>query len=180
MKVHRTFSTAAGTEDRIDRRAAETATGELLCRGVDDHITGNSRALLLRNAGFVMRWCHRDHTFPTSQSIGYSLPSRPKALMYRRPHSESKKRVHVEVPDRGTAIAVGNQLRPWLPILLALTANSAFYDGADTGYASWRSVLWSRWPSTGPPPILASQAHYDEMVAQMRGVEAILDDGMVQ
>ncbi|MFC8178799.1 glutamate--cysteine ligase [Rhodococcus sp. NPDC057297] len=87
--------------------------------------------------------------------------------------------VHIEVPDRGTAIAVGNHLRPWLPLLLALTANSAFYDGADTGYASWRSVLWSRWPSAGPPPMLASEMQYDEVVAQMRGVGAILDDGMV-
>ncbi|MDJ0394226.1 glutamate--cysteine ligase [Rhodococcus sp. G-MC3] len=87
--------------------------------------------------------------------------------------------VHVEVSDRATAIAVGNHLRPWLPILLALTANSAFYDGVDTGYASWRSVLWSRWPSAGPPPLLTSETHYDQTVDQMRDIGAILDDAMV-
>lgn len=87
--------------------------------------------------------------------------------------------VHIEVADRATAIAVGNHLRPWLPILLASTANSAFYDGAHTGYAPWRSVLWSRWPSAGPPPLLTSEAHYDDVVGRMRGVGAILDDAMV-
>ena len=75
--------------------------------------------------------------------------------------------VHVEVPDRESAIAVSNRLRPWLPLLLALAANSAIYRNADTGYASWRSVLWARWPSAGPPPHLDSAAHYDAVVAMM-------------
>lgn len=87
--------------------------------------------------------------------------------------------VHVGVPDRATAMHVGNHLRPWLPVLLALTANSAFYDGHDTGYASWRSVLWSRWPSAGPPPFVRSPEHYAQLLAQMKDVGAILDDGMV-
>ena len=44
--------------------------------------------------------------------------------------------VHVEVPDRAAAIHVSNWLRPWLPSLLALSANSAIYRNADSGYAS--------------------------------------------
>lgn len=87
--------------------------------------------------------------------------------------------VHVGVRDRRRAITISNFVRPWLPILLALTANSAIYDGSDTGYASWRSVLWSRWPSAGPPPFLHSESHYDELLGQLRDVGAILDDGMV-
>ena len=87
--------------------------------------------------------------------------------------------VHVEVPDRESAIAVSNRLRPWLPLLLALAANSAIYRNADTGYASWRSVLWARWPSAGPPPHLDSAAHYDAVVAMMLESGAMLDDRMV-
>lgn len=87
--------------------------------------------------------------------------------------------VHVEVPDRDTAIAVSNRLRPWLPLLLALTANSAIYRGADSGHASWRSVLWNRWPSAGPPPHLDSAEHHDAMVAMLLDAGAMLDDGMV-
>ena len=58
--------------------------------------------------------------------------------------------VHVAVPNREAAVQVSNWLRPWLPLLLALTANSAIYRNAETGYASWRSILWARWPSAGP------------------------------
>ncbi|WP_072803293.1 carboxylate-amine ligase [Rhodococcoides yunnanense] len=87
--------------------------------------------------------------------------------------------VHIAIPNRDAAVQISNHVRPWLPVLLALTANSAFYAGRDTGYASWRSVLWSRWPSAGPPPFLDSITHYDELVAQLFDVGAILDDGMV-
>jgi carboxylate-amine ligase len=87
--------------------------------------------------------------------------------------------VHVAVPDREVAVQVCNRLRPWLPNLLALSANSAIYRNADTGYASWRSILWARWPSSGPPPHLASAAEYDAEIAMMEDAGAMLDDGMV-
>jgi carboxylate-amine ligase len=87
--------------------------------------------------------------------------------------------VHVEVPDRDTAIAVSNRLRPWLPMLLALTANSAIYRNADTGHASWRSVLWARWPSAGPPPHFESADDFDAAVQMLCHTEVIRDDGMV-
>jgi glutamate---cysteine ligase / carboxylate-amine ligase len=87
--------------------------------------------------------------------------------------------VHVAVPTRELAVRVGNRLRPWLPSLLALTANSAIYRNADTGYASWRSVLWARWPSAGPPPHFDSVDEYDAVVAMMQDAGAMMDDGMV-
>ena len=68
--------------------------------------------------------------------------------------------VHVAVPDPETAVQVCNHLRPWLPVLGLLTANSPFAQGRDTGYASWRSIVWSRWPTAGPPPYFESAAHY--------------------
>ncbi|MET0455370.1 MAG: glutamate--cysteine ligase [Mycobacterium sp.] len=87
--------------------------------------------------------------------------------------------VHVAVADRELAIRVSNRLRPWLPLLLALTANSAVYRNADTGHASWRSVLWGRWPSAGPPPHFDSIDEYDALVKMMLDSGAMLDDGMV-
>jgi glutamate-cysteine ligase len=65
------------------------------------------------------------------------------------------------------AIAVSNYLRPWLPLLLALTANSTIYRNAESRYASLRSVLWAPWPSAGPPPYFESVGDYDATV-QMR------------
>ena len=87
--------------------------------------------------------------------------------------------VHVAVPDREAAIQVSNRLRPWLPLLLALTANSAVYRNADTGYASWRSILWQRWPSAGPPPHFESADEYDAVVRMLQDGGAMLDDGMI-
>lgn len=87
--------------------------------------------------------------------------------------------VHVAVPDRDAAIAVSNRIRPWLPLLLAVTANSAIYRNTDTGHASWRSVLWQRWPSAGPPPQFESADEYDAVVRMFLDTGAMLDDGMV-
>jgi carboxylate-amine ligase len=87
--------------------------------------------------------------------------------------------VHVAVPCREAAIRVSNRLRPCLPMLLALTANSAIYRNADTGYASWRRVLWERWPSAGPPPHFDSVEDFDAKVQMMRDAGAVLDDGMI-
>jgi carboxylate-amine ligase len=87
--------------------------------------------------------------------------------------------VHVGVPDRDEAAAVSNHLRPWLPVLLALTANSPIIAGRDTGYASWRHILWSRWPSAGPPPYFRSAQHYDSVVARMLENKSILDTAMI-
>jgi carboxylate-amine ligase len=87
--------------------------------------------------------------------------------------------VHVAVPSRELAVRVSNRLRPWLPLFLALTANSAVYRNTDTGYASWRSIVWARWPSAGPPPHFDSVDEYDGMVGLLRRAGAMLDGGMV-
>jgi carboxylate-amine ligase len=87
--------------------------------------------------------------------------------------------VHIAIPDRETGVRLSNHLRPWLPLLLTLTANSPFENGTDTGYCSWRYQQWSRWPSAGPPPHFDSPDHYDQIVDTMLDSGAILDRGMV-
>jgi carboxylate-amine ligase len=87
--------------------------------------------------------------------------------------------VHVAIPDRAAGLAVSNWLRPWLPVLLALTANSPFHEGADTGYASWRHIFWQHWPSAGPPPHFSSVDHYESLVDALLDTGAILDRRMV-
>lgn len=87
--------------------------------------------------------------------------------------------VHVQVPDRAAAIHVSNWLRPWLPSLLALSANSPIYRNSDSGYASWRSVLWTRWPAAGAPPFFASPDEYDGAVRMLVDTGVILDEDMI-
>lgn len=72
--------------------------------------------------------------------------------------------VHVGIPDRPTGVAVLNQLRPWLPLLVAMSGNSPFWHGRDTGFASWRTVVFGRWPVSGPPPAFTDAAEYDRRV----------------
>ncbi|AGZ45822.1 carboxylate-amine ligase [Actinoplanes friuliensis DSM 7358] len=87
--------------------------------------------------------------------------------------------VHVSVPDPETGVQILNHLRPWLPILQAATANSPLFAGRDTGYASWRSMLWERWPTVGPTPYLESHEQYETMVSDLVASGAMLDEGML-
>jgi carboxylate-amine ligase len=87
--------------------------------------------------------------------------------------------VHVSVPDPDTGVQLLNHLRPWLPILQAATANSPLFGGHDTGYASWRSMLWERWPTVGPTPYLASYEHYRTLVSDLIASGVMLDEGML-
>jgi carboxylate-amine ligase len=87
--------------------------------------------------------------------------------------------VHVGIPDPEIGVQVLNHVRPWLPILHAATANSPFARGADTGYASWRSVEWERWPSVAPTPYLESHEHYERLIRQLIASGVMLDEGML-
>lgn len=87
--------------------------------------------------------------------------------------------VHVEMPDRERAVQVSNHLRPWLPTLLALTANLPYWAGRDTGHACWRVMAWARWPVAGPPPYFESAAHYDDLVGTLLGCGALMDTGTI-
>jgi carboxylate-amine ligase len=87
--------------------------------------------------------------------------------------------VHVEMADRERAVLVSNHLRPYLPTLIALAANSPYWAERDTGYASWRTLVWSRWPVAGPPPYFTSAAHYDELVATLLAADGLVDEGTI-
>jgi carboxylate-amine ligase len=87
--------------------------------------------------------------------------------------------VHVGVSSTEEAVRAANHLRPWLPALLLLGANSPLFDGRDTGHASWRTNIWARWPGAGVPPHFRSAAEYEELVARLVAAEVVLDDHMV-
>ena len=87
--------------------------------------------------------------------------------------------VHVAVESDEEGVAVVDRIQPWLAVVLALSANSPFSDGRDTGYASYRSQLWMRWPSAGPTDAFGSAAAYHRLVESMLATGVLLDDGMV-
>lgn len=118
------------------------------------------------------------HTFPVTNTPRYQrIGSRFGMLAHEQGICGCH--VHVQVPDRAAAIHVSNWLRPWLPSLLGLSANSALYRNAETGFASWRSVLWRRWPAAGPPPFFPSIDDYDATVRMLVDTGVILDHDMI-
>ncbi|MDQ0663144.1 carboxylate-amine ligase [Arthrobacter ulcerisalmonis] len=87
--------------------------------------------------------------------------------------------IHVSVESPEEAVAVLDRIRIWLPVLIALSANSPFWHGKDSGYASYRSQVWNRWPSAGPLEILGTPDSYHQLVHEMVSTGVAMDEGMI-
>jgi glutamate---cysteine ligase / carboxylate-amine ligase len=82
--------------------------------------------------------------------------------------------VHIGLADREVALRVMNRARIWLAPLLALAANSPFWLGDDTGYASFRTLMWSRWPTSGQPQFFRSLDDYNALL------QALIQTGFIE
>jgi carboxylate-amine ligase len=87
--------------------------------------------------------------------------------------------VHVEISSDEEGVAVLDRAGPWLAILLALSANSPFWQGHDSSYASFRYQAWGRWPSSGPTEEFRTAQRYHQTLEQMMRTGTLLDTGMV-
>lgn len=92
-----------------------------------------------------------------------------------RGHEVNGLHVHVEVPDEAERVRVLNRIRGWLPLLLALSGNSPFADGLDSGFDSWRSILIRRLPSSWCPPVFRDIDDYRAHIHQLVALGAIGD-----
>lgn len=72
--------------------------------------------------------------------------------------------IHVGIEDKETLIHLMNQLRYFLPHLLALSASSPFWIGMNTGLKSYRSKVFDRFPRTNIPDTFTSWADYENLV----------------
>jgi len=70
--------------------------------------------------------------------------------------------VHVGIPDRETAIHVMNQARYFLPHIYALSVNSPFWVGQNTGLKGYRLKVFERFPRTGIPDAFESLSEYED------------------
>ncbi len=87
--------------------------------------------------------------------------------------------VHVSVESDEEGVAVLDRIRVWLPVLLALSANSPYWQGRDSGYASYRSQVMGRWPTAGPEDVFGSAEAYHRYVADAVATGVAVDEGMV-
>ncbi len=72
--------------------------------------------------------------------------------------------VHVAIPNREEGLDILNVARYFLPHLYALSTNSPFWEGRDTGFKSYRSKVFDKFPRTGIPPFFNSIQEYDKFV----------------
>ncbi|QXI26320.1 carboxylate-amine ligase [Pseudomonas vanderleydeniana] len=84
--------------------------------------------------------------------------------------------VHAQVPLGIDRIGVMNEVLPWLPLLLALSASSPFWQGHHSGYCSYRQVACDEWPRMGAPEYLRDERAYRHYRLQMRRMGALRGD----
>ncbi|MFI8962584.1 glutamate--cysteine ligase [Streptomyces sp. NPDC053493] len=87
--------------------------------------------------------------------------------------------VHVAVASDEEGVGVLDRIRPWLYLLTAISANSPFWQGRDSGYGSYRSRVWNRWPSAGPYELFGSAERYHDRVRAMVATGVLCDPGMI-
>jgi glutamate---cysteine ligase / carboxylate-amine ligase len=87
--------------------------------------------------------------------------------------------VHVALPRRADPARLLGEVRWLTPMLVALSASSPFFQEADTGYASYRSIIHRRYPLSGPPPSLRTNADYDRLLRLLTDGGMIPDTGTV-
>jgi carboxylate-amine ligase len=87
--------------------------------------------------------------------------------------------IHVSVGSDDEAVAAVDRLQQWLPTIRAFSANSPYWQDRDTDYASYRSVLWQRWPTAGPTQPFGSMADYRDTVERLIRGGVALDEAAI-
>jgi len=168
----------------LQREQIETDTRP--CASLDDLVTQ-----LVERRGAAGRAAHRIGAEVAALATS-PLPIRPSVTLDERYVRMSELyamtaqeqltcgcHVHISIDSEEEGVAVLDRIRPWLPPLVALTANSPFWQGRDTGYSSYRRQVWGRWPSSGPTELFGTPQAYHETVDAMLRTGTLLDEGMV-
>ncbi|MFG2881424.1 glutamate--cysteine ligase [Streptomyces sp. NPDC048297] len=119
-----------------------------------------------------------------TQSVPVTDSPRYRAMQRQAPQLVAEQlvngmHIHAAVPDRPTGVQVLNRIRPWLPVLTAMAANSPLWEGEDTGFATWRTLIYDRWPVSGVPPYFADDIDYDRRIRHLLDTGVITDTGQL-
>ncbi len=175
---------ALGERVQPEFHASQIEIATPVCRTLDD-----VRVQLVRARAALKKSAERDGnqiaaaaTHPFSKAREQPVTDKPR---YRDMADEYRQladelvifgcHVHVGMADPDDALQVLSRARNWLAPLLALSASSPFWGGVDTGYASYRTELWVRWPMAGPPLAFESRAEHDQLVDDLVATGSISD-----
>ncbi|TLM71686.1 glutamate--cysteine ligase [Pseudarthrobacter sp. NamB4] len=84
---------------------------------------------------------------------------------------------YIESPEEG--VAVLDRIRDKLAVLTALSANSPFWNSVPTGFESYRTQAWNRWPTSGPAGVYGTHPAYRRVVTRLLDSGVMLDEGML-
>ena len=179
---------AEGEQAHQELQLSQVETGTPVCRSLDEvraHLSRLRRELASAAEAEGSRLV-ASGTHPFSHWDEAGVTPKPAYLGLERDYQQVAREqvvcgshVHVGVEDPEQAVQVMNRMRPWLWPVLALAANSPFWLGRDTGYASFRTELWSRWPMAGIPEVFSSRAEYDAVVESLLCTGAIDDPARI-
>jgi carboxylate-amine ligase len=105
-----------------------------------------------------------------AQRNGYDVAasgSYPTSIPSARRQGVSGLHVHVGMPDAKAAFRVMETIIPWLPVVLALSANSPYFEGRDTGMLSIRAEVLGLLPRHGAPPAFRDYAEWERFIGRM-------------
>ena len=154
--------------------SADFAEAREVLRGLRAGLAGIAREhrLLVFAAGThpIARWSRQSNT----EKERYEGLARELRLVGRR-SVVCGMHVHVEVPRPDERVDLMKRLTPFLPLLLALSAASPFWQGRATGLAAYRMSVFGEMPRTGLPEFFDDAADYERLVRIMTGAGAIAD-----
>ncbi|WP_120520644.1 glutamate--cysteine ligase 2 [Arthrobacter celericrescens] len=87
--------------------------------------------------------------------------------------------VHTSIASPEEGVLVLDRIRDKLAVLTAISANSPYWRGLATGFESYRTQAWNRWPSSGPSAVFGSLASYRRVVRRLIDTGVLLDEGMI-
>lgn len=183
-------SAAAATEGRVDREflecQVEVATPP--CDRIEDARTELSyirRVLgtIAADSGLTILSCGTHPTADWLHSVQTDKPHYDRVMgelqMIGRRNMLCGMHVHVELPEPSRRIKVMCRMIPYLPLLLALSTSSPFWQGRRTGLMGYRLAAYDELPRTGIPELLRTQAEYDAYVGALVASGVLRDAGSI-
>lgn len=174
----------AAPEAELVRTMVEVQTDPVADLGELADAVRRSRAVVGRAAERVGLAIAATATAPVADEVQVSDKARYHAMQHHYATLAAEGgtcglHVHVDVASDEEGVAVLDRIAPWLPLVLAVSANSPFSAGRDTGYASWRLQQWGRFPTAGPTDPFGSVEGYQRAADALVAAGAALDRGML-
>ncbi len=158
-------------QERVADAAAELA-------GLRAEIAGELEAMGLRAASAGTHPLSLGLDTPVTQQDRYQDLYRSLGELARREPTFAL-HIHVGLPTPEAALRAYDSLRPAVPLLIGLAANSPFWRGRDSGLASARTFVFGAFPRTGLPRAFATYAQYVAALDALIGAGAIADHTFV-